>query len=503
MKPADRINELINKSDVTTSSDTDKRILADALVQLEKLKQKKSAATQPNIWRTIMKSRISKLAAAAVIIITVFVGIHYFSGSIENVAFADVMQNIQNARTLTYRSVITPADQDPQVVKTTVIEPHLMRVELPDGKVWILDHGQGKGLILDSKNKQAVMSSTPQKTLGLYDTFRDFRNNPDFSVSQIGQRTIDGVQTVGFQLTRGNDENVRIVWANPQTSLPIRIEQTVKDENGRVIKSVTTNIVFDAELDQSLFRLNAPEGYTHRVVDGPHERSIKLTKRMKSASNMKQILLACIMYAQDNKDQWPDSLQDLTPRRLAGDTLINPGQPERENGYIYIKPSTPISPQQVVLYEAHDSWGDGINVGFVDGHVEFIEKESMFKNRLEDERTVKLTKRMKSAKNMQKILLACITYAKDHEDQWPDSLQDLTPRRLAGDTLINPGQPERENGYIYIKPSTPISPQQVVLYEAHDSWADGINVGYADAHVQFIKEESNFKSDLQKPTKAR
>ena len=332
-----------------------------------------------------MKSRIAKLAAAAVIIIAVLIGIHQFGGSIDgtSVAFANVMQNIQNARTLTYRNVITRANGDTQVVKTMVLEPHLMRVELPDGRVWILDHGQGKTLVLDSKNKQAVMSSTSQKTLDLYDTFRSFRNVPDFSVSRIRQRTVDGVQVVGFQLTRENDDNVIIVWANPQTSLPIRIEQTVKDKNGQVIKSVTTNIIFDAELDQSLFRLVVPEGYRRRFVDGPAERSIKLTKRSQTASNMRQILLTCIMYAQEHKGQWPNSLQDLTEYGLVKDTLINPRQPEREIGYVYLKPSTPLSPLQVVLYEKYDSWGDGINVGYADGHVQFIKEESNFKNDLQ------------------------------------------------------------------------------------------------------------------------
>ena len=343
-----------------------------------------SASPSPlSIRKMIMKSPITKLAAAAVIIIAVIIGINQFGGSIESLAFADVMQNIQNAQTLTYRSVTTPVDQEPQVSKTMVLEPHLMRVELPNGRVWILDHSQGKTLLLDSKNEQAVMSSTPQKTLGLYDTFRDFRNIPDFSVSRIGRSTIDGMQAVGFQLTRENDENVIIIWANPQTSLPIRIERTVKDKDGQVIKIITTNIIFDAELDQSLFRLIPPEGYTHRFVDGPHERTVKLTKRMNSAKNMQKILLACIVYAKDHEDQWPDSLQDLTQRRLARDTLINPRQPERENGYIYIKPSTPISPQQVVLYEAYDSWADGINVGYADCHTQFIKEESNFKKDLQ------------------------------------------------------------------------------------------------------------------------
>ena len=40
MKPADRIAELIKKSEVRTGSETDKRILVHALEYLEKLKQR-------------------------------------------------------------------------------------------------------------------------------------------------------------------------------------------------------------------------------------------------------------------------------------------------------------------------------------------------------------------------------------------------------------------------------------------------------------------------------
>jgi hypothetical protein len=49
-----------------------------------------------NIWRTIMKSRITKLAAAALVIIAVFVGVHYSGGSIDpaTIAWADVTQRV-------------------------------------------------------------------------------------------------------------------------------------------------------------------------------------------------------------------------------------------------------------------------------------------------------------------------------------------------------------------------------------------------------------------------
>jgi len=57
MKPADKIKELISKSDVTTGPRTDKRILGDALEHLEKLKHKKSAPIQPKKNR-LQSSRI-------------------------------------------------------------------------------------------------------------------------------------------------------------------------------------------------------------------------------------------------------------------------------------------------------------------------------------------------------------------------------------------------------------------------------------------------------------
>lgn len=87
MKPADKIKELIKKSDVRIDTETDRRILSDAMRHLEKLKQRKSAERQPNIWRSIMRSRMTKLAAAAVIVIAVVLSINVCDRSI-NAAYA-------------------------------------------------------------------------------------------------------------------------------------------------------------------------------------------------------------------------------------------------------------------------------------------------------------------------------------------------------------------------------------------------------------------------------
>ena len=52
---------------VTTSADLDERVLNNVMETLDESKKKESAAIEPNIWRLIMKSRVVKLAAAAVI----------------------------------------------------------------------------------------------------------------------------------------------------------------------------------------------------------------------------------------------------------------------------------------------------------------------------------------------------------------------------------------------------------------------------------------------------
>ncbi len=98
MKPADDIRSLIKQSHVTTGPRADQRILTAALADLEKLRQKRSAASEPNAWRIIMESRITKLVTAAVVIIAVALVVHYSGGSVDltTIAFADIVEAMKN-----------------------------------------------------------------------------------------------------------------------------------------------------------------------------------------------------------------------------------------------------------------------------------------------------------------------------------------------------------------------------------------------------------------------
>lgn len=75
MNPQDNIEKLITELVLPGTKAADEYILNDALAAYEKSETKKAAERQPNIWRIIMKNRITKLAAAAVIAIALYIGL--------------------------------------------------------------------------------------------------------------------------------------------------------------------------------------------------------------------------------------------------------------------------------------------------------------------------------------------------------------------------------------------------------------------------------------------
>ncbi len=370
------------KFDDTPNPEHRNQLEQDLLAALTKQSRQKDTLVQ--IWRTIIESGIAKLAAAAVIVIAVMVGISQLDSSSD--AWADVLENIRNSKTLT--CLVRPKEQDPPIMEVMVIHPYLSRFEflkqipnapIAGGQIWIVDTGKGKSLILDTVKKKGKVCPADKAMLDIYDTFRNFRDNVDYSVDEISSRQVGGKRAIGFKLKKEEEKHEIMVWADPETKLPLLMEVTCENREGQVMQHVVTDIVFDAELDVSLFSLQPPKGYKLEKFEYD-----TLVKRAMSAANMDRILKACRKYVNDHGGQWPDSLQDLAKYGLEKDTLTNPRQPSSEVGYVYLKPSASPSESVVVLYEVYDTWNGGISVGFANYHVLFFKRESEFERRLKE-----------------------------------------------------------------------------------------------------------------------
>jgi len=70
----------LKKPRITTSDQMDKQVLDDCFAAMEEAIQAKSADNKPNVWKITMASKITKLAAAAVIIVAI--GFFIFQASI-------------------------------------------------------------------------------------------------------------------------------------------------------------------------------------------------------------------------------------------------------------------------------------------------------------------------------------------------------------------------------------------------------------------------------------
>ena len=99
MRPAETIEKLIKRLETKASVELDERVHSEISKALVESERTKSAKVEPKIWRIIMKSRITKLAAAAVVIIVVLVGIHHFGGSIDgaSVAWAELVERVERS----------------------------------------------------------------------------------------------------------------------------------------------------------------------------------------------------------------------------------------------------------------------------------------------------------------------------------------------------------------------------------------------------------------------
>ena len=268
MKSAEDIDKLIKKLRYKASAETHERILGNVLQALDKFEKQKLGATAPNIWRTIMKSPITKLAAAAAIIIVVLIGIHQIGGSTP--AFAEVVRPFLTAHTATFKMTMEVEGVPPQKFDCMYAEPARMRQTAQDNSAIVIsDFQQGRIVTLLPAQKRAIvieMENMPDEDHSKFNMFREIRKHlqeaqdtEDESVQFLGEKEIDGLTVIGYHVQKPAVDIT--VWADPQTKLPVEMTNT----SGPTTYTIT-DIVFDVELDESLFNLEIPDGYTVRTM---------------------------------------------------------------------------------------------------------------------------------------------------------------------------------------------------------------------------------------------
>ncbi len=231
-------------------------------------KQKNAVAyIRAFIGDTVMKSKITKLAAAAVIIVAIMIGINSFLGSGTSVAFADVIQPILDARTVIMDILIGPEGRQ-AVIHDEIMGSRIRRtVSNVQGTDIIIDLEQMRMLAITHAEKMATyielegLGKMPNYLELLQDVVVRMQDIEQFQVQDQGLKEIDGHDYIVF--VAESDKETITIWVDPETALPVRIKQ--KTPNMQII---CNNLQFDVELDESRFSMEIPDGYVVQQAGG-------------------------------------------------------------------------------------------------------------------------------------------------------------------------------------------------------------------------------------------
>lgn len=104
--------------------------------------------------------------------------------------------------------------------------------------------------------------------------------------------------------------------------------------------------------------------------------------------------------------------------------------------------------------------------------------------------------RVQSMHVERQLALGCIMYADEHNQQWPDSLDQITKYVGGKDAyaklIVNPRSPGLALGFIYKKPANPshLADQTIVIYEAAPpgTTPERLCAAFADGHCEYLTQ---------------
>jgi hypothetical protein len=236
----------------------------------------KGRAVGPTFGQRVRAPRLLFKVAAMVAAVAVIAGLLFWLRSgptaTAGVVFADVLQQIRKARTVTYNSTLELGQHAPRTSMVMFKEPGHERKVAPGGQLQISDFGKGRILYVEPEVRWTfLIEYTPRQEerleLGPLERLKKVREE---SGVFVGEQELAGQAVHVFKVEDESDQMT--IWAESQTGLPVRVQIVTspkKDGKGATTLGATltlSDFVWNEELDDALFELKAPEGYEHYQI---------------------------------------------------------------------------------------------------------------------------------------------------------------------------------------------------------------------------------------------
>jgi|GEM_PF-1051743 len=231
-------------------------------------------------WRGLLRSPISRLAAAAALVVAAIVVLRGMGGS--SVAWAEVLAKVQQVHSFTYRhqwTVLQDANNSPVVIDSLVhmSSDHGIRQDMvTDGRVAAIVYIPLSGnlmtqVFLPAKNYVSVTLSDEaiQQVRRKTDPRTWIEEFLRYDHTDLGRKDLDGIEVQGMEV-----EDPRFLaglfsqakgrlWVDVRTALPVRVEvEGVYGERPQETRILASDFNWTSQPDPTLFEPNIPADFT-------------------------------------------------------------------------------------------------------------------------------------------------------------------------------------------------------------------------------------------------
>ncbi len=215
-------------------------------------------------------------------------------------AFGEVLRQVRAARSVQFTNTVEfeqPQNIKKMTLQVIMLAPHLMRIEMPDqdavnivnmetGQFVLLMHTQK---IFEEQNEDFSdeVPADPMMRPQGFNIVEQFANLTEEQGQFIGTELIDDREYLVYHAEQiEGAQGTMMIWVDPETKLPVRVDADM--EKPIKATSVATDIVWDVEVDESLFSMEAPEGYRsmREAAEQPIDRSEQLAPQVDAQDSL-------------------------------------------------------------------------------------------------------------------------------------------------------------------------------------------------------------------------
>jgi hypothetical protein len=280
MRPAENIEKLIRKLRYKTSAEAHEKVLGNVLQALDEKQEQKGGVVKPDIWSTIMKTKVTKLAVAAVIIVCVMLAIPFMEKTVTPAySFEQTLEAMQDLRTM---HMVCKDWNDEEFEIWIKLDPNtglpeycraywprikVLNISRPDTSYQYNERGNqvqinsGRlysiGVAPAKVFEQLLLASQKDPDSVVISHEYDRQSNKDLIV----------VITRGYKGYRQSFKG----YIDPETKLPVRMKGLENRELGAIFKDIE-RIEYNVDLPEGIFDFEIPEGAS--IID--HDYNQKL-----------------------------------------------------------------------------------------------------------------------------------------------------------------------------------------------------------------------------------